>query len=496
MTNFVQQPDGSAASLAIGSYLSDTHAFMAGGTRKGKSFLFILYALASLNIGEGITCIDPHGSFVRILLEHLANPANGFQHRVVHCIDPASGYTIGINPLQPHEDSPEGWHEAALRLATVVEARFDAPPDQLVRLARIMYVAGYVAARHGLTVNELLEMLSFGGHELRRTLLEDMPNRVVCSEMADLHRLAETSPREFYNYVESSRNRFVRWISDRRLARILCQRRGLDARAVMDGGHAVLFDGSSLPYADAGFMGCLINSVYFDAARRRPPLNNLRHRLLIDEAENSITVVTARTLDQTAKFGLLCCIALQRLQQALQRGDNLLDALLVNCALKICFGLSDPVSARFMTEVIHTGNIDLQEWKAASVRPTAVGNELKSVRGTARAQHHAETSATSTSSSRATGSMHALSDINATAWGSVFSSGTTTGSTALSDGSLFTAPTPIGVSAGHNQARASSASGSRARGESTARHATEAHTTSESHGTGQGQSVAETESET
>ena len=51
--------------------LADRHGLIFGGTRKGKSFLLVLIVLALLRRGlDGVTAIDPHGSFVRRLIEH------------------------------------------------------------------------------------------------------------------------------------------------------------------------------------------------------------------------------------------------------------------------------------------------------------------------------------------------------------------------------------------------------------------------------------------
>ena len=138
-----------------------------------------------------------------------------------------------------------------------------------------------------------------------RSLLQDFDNRIVRRELEDLTILATRSPRDFLALVESTKNRFVRWLGDRRLARILGQKKGLDPLAVMDGSEVVLADLSSLTYSDAALLGCLITSMYFAAARRRPPLQRPRHRLFLDEAESLLTLDVARMCDQSAKYRAL-----------------------------------------------------------------------------------------------------------------------------------------------------------------------------------------------
>src|SRR5262249_12088305 len=153
--------------------------------------------------------------------------------------------------------------------------------------------------------------------------------------------LASKHPREFLALVESLKNRLVRWLGDPRLARILGQKHGLDPDAIMADRAIVLADWSSLSYDDASFLGCILNTMYFTAARHRTPMRSAPHRLILDEAESLLTVSSARMCDQTAKYGLFLYAAIQRLGQLRARGDFLLDALLANCGLKITFGLDE-----------------------------------------------------------------------------------------------------------------------------------------------------------
>ena len=249
----------------------DRHALILGGTRRGKSGLLGLTTRALIARGiEGASLIDPHGSFARDIIEWLAHPASGLHERIVHIIDPSSAYSIGLNPLRPYDDTWEACHDAATALASVIESRFEASPEQTPLLARIVYVGSMLCARHGLTLLELVELLSLGGDELRRSLLQDFDNRVVRRELEDLCLLADKSPREFLNLVQSAKNRFVRWLGDRRLARILGQKRGLDLRAVMDNREIVIADLSALNYSDAALVGAIYTSMAFAAARRRP----------------------------------------------------------------------------------------------------------------------------------------------------------------------------------------------------------------------------------
>lgn len=475
----------------------DAHWLIVGGTRRGKSGLLQLIIRTFLRmLVEGLTVLDPHGALVRATIEWLANPAHGQQVRRIHVLDAASDHMFGLNPLRV--DDPRSWaqcHDAANALAAVIESRFEATPEQTPRLSRIIYVGGMLCARHGLTVVELLEVLSMGGEQLRQALLSDFDNTVVRNELEDLHELARRQPARFLETVESAKNRLVRWLGDKRLARILGQKRGLDPRAVMDNRDIVLFDGSSLSYADAAFIGTILSSMYFTAARYRPPLRSAMHRLIIDEAESLLTVDTARLCDQTAKMGLTLLASIQRLGQLRARGDFIADALLVNAGVKVVFGGLEPESARYMAEALYAGYFNLSEWKPGSERPTAIGQHKEIVRSASVAAHAATHASVGVTRSRAVGVTH--SHMHATTNGSsegyteassdAFASGSSTtnavGSGASSfDGAafsqaldpdtlnaLFTAPVVIGAGMAESAGSGRTETASRSTGASSAR---------------------------
>lgn len=401
--------------------LRDGHALVVGGTRRGKSGLLQLMARSLVRRGfDGLTAIDPHGEFARAVAAWLANPRNGQHDRRVHVLDPASSDAFGANPLE-NDGSWEGCHDAAVLLASVIESRFGASPEETPRLARIVYVAAMAAARKQLTVLEMIELLSLGAESLRRSVLVDFDNRVVRRELEDLYLLADKQPARFLEYVESTKNRFVRLLGDRRLARILGQKTGLNPRAVMDGRDIVLVDLSALAPSDAAFVGALVTSMYAAAAMRRPPLRSARHRLILDEAESLITVDTARLVDRCAKFGLNLIAAVQRLGQLRAKGDFIADALLGNVSLKIVFGGLEAESAEYMARQLFTGHIDLAEWKPGSVRPTVVGQDKVTVRNRSHADHEAEHE--SRAATRSHTRAHARAETTSTAFGTATATG-------------------------------------------------------------------------
>src|SRR5262249_12483423 len=145
-------------------------------------------------------------------------------------------------------------------------------------------------------------------------------------------------------------------------------------------------------------------------------------RLIIDEAASSVCDATAHGFDQTAKFGLLFILALQRLTQLIEKGEFITGALMVNTC-KIVFNTPDHESARILAEQLFTGYVDLQEWKPASVRPVAVGNDKVLVRGKSRALHEAQSRSHAEIDSRSWARASAATSADMFSTGTSFGSG-------------------------------------------------------------------------
>jgi len=444
----------------------DAHWLITGGTRKGKTGLLTLLARVYMRRGvDGLTLVDPHGACARSLAEWMANPAHGQLKRPVHVLDPCGGTAFGVNPLNTFGDTSfEACHEAAVTLVSVVEAQFDASPEETPRLSRILYCASVLCARHGLSVLEIIELLSLGAHELRRSLLHHFEHQIVRRELEDLHELATRQPARFYEFVESTRSRFIRWASHPPIARILGHKHSLNPRALMDGRAIVLIDLAGLSYEDATFIGALICASYFSAARHRPPLRAARHRLMLDEAESLITLPVARMLDQTAKYGLNIVAAVQRLGQLRNRGDFIADALFANASVKCTFGIDEPESARFLAEMFFTGHLDLAEWKPGTERPVALGNEKTTVRNWSVAEHQAEHHTHARTASHSRGEAIGTTTGASQAAGEFSGSGDSAGMVMSPPATLFgpnapnatMIPTPLSQSSGESNSRGSS----------------------------------------
>jgi len=474
--------------------LAKTHAAIFGTSGSGKSvFLQQVADQMAKNPLAGFTFMCPHGT-ARLVAERLSNPARG-AGRVVHVLDFASGMTWGANPFETYDDSWEACHEASLLWTSSVSSLYATAMQQTPRLETTCYVLGMFAAAKGLTLNDLLPAISLAGERIREFLLTDFDNAPVRDTLQDLHILAARQPRQFLELLESFRNRTVRWLGDKRLARLLGKQKGLDAKAVMDGKEIVLIDLAALALDDAAFVMTLLLCRYLAAAKRRTPDLCAPHHLIVDEAASSLCTATAQMLDQTRKFGLFGAFSFQRIGQLQEKGEFITEAVMVNAGAKIVFSMPEPRSARFLAEMLFTPHLDLQEWKPGSSRPTAVGNELRITRSRSRARHHAEQHGSATSDMRSHGRVSAMSHADMSAWGSGFSDGNSASFASTPPDPLFASVSPLSQSQGHNHARNLSASGARSSARSSASQTARMRGSTQSHALAEGASVTHGESE-
>lgn len=382
----------------------NAHALIMGGSGMGKSMLLSEIFFRCIRNGlVGATGIDPHGSFVRTVVERCANPVHGASGREIRFFNPAADATFGLNPLEiDGEPTDENAHDAAQLVAAVIESKFGAAADETPRLARICYIACFIAAKLGLTLVEVVEFLSLGGRELREKMLAVCDNPIVRREIDDLHILANTQPARFLELVESLKNRLVRWLGDPRLRRILGRQHGLNPQRMMGAREIVLFDLSGLGSDDAAFVGTLLTSMYFAHARRRVPDVSAPHAVIVDEAESLLTADVARGLDQTRKFAMYFVISVQRLGQ-LRRNPEIADAVFSNTPNKVAMGISEPEAAAYVAETFAMGHVDLAEWKPGTERPVAVGSRKVMVKSTARGISTAESESRAVADSESVG---------------------------------------------------------------------------------------------
>jgi hypothetical protein len=473
--------------------LGDKHLVVAGKTGMGKSGLAQHFArIIARWTDEGFTFLDPKGDTARAIAEWLANPLNGSTHRAVHILTAAHAqHSFGLNPLQTEEATPQAWHDAATIVTSAIANYFRTAIQETPHLERIVQCAAALLAEKNLTLYDMPALLTLGGEHLRDYLLSNSQNRIYAGEITDLERIAK-SPARFLEVCQSTKNRLVTKLGNPALARIFCQRRGLNPRAVMDAGELVLVDTSALRPDDAAFVNTMLTSLYVSAAFRRTPNVCRMHRLFLEEAADMLLDQTAVALDTTRKFGLAITAFIQRLGQAKDKTPLVFDALMVN-TIKVVFALPEPDSADYLSRLLFSSVIDLAEWKPGTERPVALGHDKVILHNSSRAEHNAEATSTSTSDIRSFGTAFASISADIAGWGSGFSSSHTN---SAHGAPAALGPNPIAsLSQADTFGRSASNSGGRSSAHSVARQSARAQARTTSHSSASGHSTACGESE-
>lgn len=183
---------------------------------------------------------------------------------------------------------------------------------------------------------------------------------------------------------------------------------------------------------------------------------------------------------------------------------TILNAIITNTRVKICFGGLAPDDADFMARVLFSGFLDLQEWKTLSARPTAIGNKKEVVRSRARAEHEAEHEMQARSSSHSHGEATGLMTSTNTNSAHFEASGDSAGLVMQAPVQLLgpnqpgaqMLPVPLTQSEGTSSSRGSSEMSGSSSGESHVSMDGYSESEMYGHGRSRGTSITEGESET
>jgi hypothetical protein len=399
------------------------HMHVLGLSGKGKtSFLSSLIRQDILN-KQGVCVIDPHGALYDDLVAFCAQ-YRLHDRRKIRVIDPGSPWCMSINPLWV----PEGHHvsgtvDANMRAMSAVwddEDLFKTP-----RLQRILQWVCYVLATSGFTLCEAIHLLRSRNAGLREYLIalsdERASDPIAHQSFAMVgQELSSLRPGDFWEQVESSFNRLFAFLATPIINTIIGQRdRVLDVQGMMERGEVLLVN---LKRADhlgfsrdrARLVGNLLVNAFFNAALARRADTSRPFYLYIDEAYDYLTKDIESILDQTRKFGLHLVLSHQRIGQLRDRGEAIESGVMEGAQTKVVFGLGRK-DAIEMGYDLFAEQFDLERPKPSMIRPTAVGQELTTLRSRSatRGQSSAHTDA------RATATGSARSEMRARAEGSV-----------------------------------------------------------------------------
>ncbi|MFN0217370.1 MAG: TraM recognition domain-containing protein [Hyphomicrobium sp.] len=499
------------------------HILYAGSSGTGKTQSLI--SLARHKICDPLTAviiIDPDGEIAPACYEHIANTQQGLGWRKVHYLRPSSPTEAFALPLLHGGRHPDECHKRALRALTVFSQFFAADAGDFgVRISKYFYLGCLGLALSGRSLVELPELYGHGSRYLRELIGSAFPYPFLTDSWTALDLLSDRAALEYKDPLIS---RLQPVFGNSALRRVFGPQPPLDIAAVLRNREVVLLDLSGLEHKDSVLVGkAFFNLIYHEALQREP--NREPHVfVLLDEAFDFLTPDLARGFDRLRKRNVQLCIAIQRLAQITKSADDdavgVLSAIISGTRTKVIFRLAEPDDAEFMTRVLFSGHIALNEWKEGTERPVVVGHHKELVRNRSMAEHNAEHEARGETESIAYGTArtHMLSiteaegesvtdaTSNATAIGTMSSEGfgsatssfdgqSTSASMDPMTGGLFMPPTITNLGASATTGAGMTDIASRSSGRSASDSSGSSHATSTSRTSAVSEGFATTESE-
>jgi hypothetical protein len=334
----------------------DTHLYVVGRTRTGKS-KFLQSILAQLiRQGQGVGLLDPHTDLCDDLLAELApdlarDPA--LAARVLYVQPGRDDYLVPLNVLHaPGEPYVVAQNVLEAFRRTWPEALREAP-----RFANIVLAATLLLIEQRLTLMEMPRLLTDAAY--RGMLLSRSGQREVVRFFRGRY---DRWGRERATIVESVLNKVGAFVINPRLRAVLgSAANGLPFGEIMDGGRVLLCDLGRVDAETRRLLGSLVVTGLEQAAFRRAAVPRAARRpftFVIDEfpdyaAGRGSTQSLARILDECRKFRLYLGLAHQNLGQL--EGERLRGAL-ENVALKVVFGTGRG-TARTLAEELFTPDL-------------------------------------------------------------------------------------------------------------------------------------------
>ena len=334
----------------------DTHLYVVGKTKKGKSKFLEHMAQQLITMGQGCGLLDPHSDLIDDLLvslaPHLDDPE--LRERIIYFEPGRDDYLLPFNVLvAPYEPYTVAQN--------VLEAFRRTWPESLKvspRFANIVLAALLLLIENELTLVEMPRLLS--DKDYREDLLDRSQNPEV---VAFFHDRYDRWGREQSLMAESVLNKVGAFVINPRLKVMLGQKENrIPFREIMDGQKVLLCDLGRVDGETRKLLGSLIVTGLEQAALARKDLPRGERKpffFLIDEFQdycaNEGSVQTlARILSECRKFGLHLGLAHQTLSQL---GGGRLQGALENAQIKVIFGTGRQ-TARALVEELFTPNIE------------------------------------------------------------------------------------------------------------------------------------------
>ncbi len=324
------------------------HAVTIGSTGTGKSTLLATLVKHSIENGEGVILLDPHGDLYRQALE--AIPAHRAKDAVL--VDFTDfDRAVGINFLECRGSHRQmQMHFVTNELIKIFDRLYDLRLTGGPLFETYMRSALLLIMDNEFEGGTLLDVpFLFEDRDFRRFLVEHCRDPYIKKFWSSQAEQAsgELSLSNMAPYVTSKLNQFT---SNALLRSVIGQSRStIDFREIIDRGQILLVNLSKglLSQLDAQLLGMLIMGKVFCAAMERATDRGSERRkafMFVDEFGNFATDTAANILSESRKFGLHMTMAFQNLSQlsANEGKQNLLESLLGNVGSLMLFRMGPP----------------------------------------------------------------------------------------------------------------------------------------------------------
>ncbi|HEX8340114.1 MAG TPA: type IV secretory system conjugative DNA transfer family protein [Tepidisphaeraceae bacterium] len=365
------------------------HLYMAGATGTGKSKQLESCVRQDITAWPrsrcGLMLLDLHGALFESVTDWMIS--RDLRHVPLYPIDlRRSDWIIAYNPLRPR---PEEEADTAVVIAGFVRAIAHAwgasDLSQTPRLAKWLRVMLATLYEQRATLGEVLRLIRSPDYRHRLARQVQDPVAQAVWQMSGVMKEAE-----FQEQVESTVHRVVKFLSTQVMRATLCQTGlSLDLSDALRRGAIIPVSlatrGSRIDEEDAITFGSVLLSDLWAAAQSRGKTDsrsgtNRPFYLYLDEFQEFVTPVMAKTLDQARGFNLHIALAHQNPSQLLGRGEHgrqVFDSIMANARTKVVFQLDHPADLPVLTEWLFRNAVDVDRVKYQGYSTKVVGHALQ-----------------------------------------------------------------------------------------------------------------------
>ncbi|MBN9483122.1 MAG: hypothetical protein BGO70_01120 [Bacteroidetes bacterium 43-93] len=324
--------------VSVPTSLRLKHTHVIGATGTGKSTLLLSMIAQDMQLGNGLSVLDPHGDLIEAILAHV--PKERINDVIL--INPADGeFPVAFNILSAHSEI-----EKDILSSDLVAAfkRLSTSWGDQMNSVLANAILAFLESKEGGTLLDL-----------RRFLVEKSFRDTYLKTVADPHVVyywQHEYPLLKSNSIGSILTRLDTFLRPKLIRNMVAQKKGLDFENILDTKKILLVKLSQgLIGAENSFLlgTFFVSKMYQTAMARQAKSKEERNDffLYIDEFQNFITPSMSHILSGARKYHLGLILAHQDMQQLQKYDTELASSVVVNAGTRICFRLGDTDAKRF-----------------------------------------------------------------------------------------------------------------------------------------------------